>query len=98
MPLTLIVLAVWAVTFLALNVILSARVWRMRDLPTWRRRLPAVLLCAALVAGLTRATGVTAIAAAVAFPLNVATLVVALGEIRRHRRAAETGIPSVRTQ
>ncbi|TQK49959.1 hypothetical protein FBY35_0250 [Streptomyces sp. SLBN-118] len=88
MSLSLVVLAAWAVAFLTLNVILCVRVWRIRDLPTWRRLLPAALLCAALAASLTRAAGITVIASTVAFPLNVATLVVALGEIRGHRCSA----------
>ncbi|WP_262003723.1 hypothetical protein [Streptomyces sp. FIT100] len=94
MPLTLVVLTAWAVMFLAANVYVSVRVWRMHDLPTWRRILPAVLLCAALAASLSRATGTTAIAATIAFPLNVATLLVGCGEIRRHRRTAAAGIPN----
>lgn len=88
MSLSLVVLAAWAVAFLTLNVILCVRVWRIWDLPTWRRLLPAALLCAALAASLSRAAGITVIASTVAFPLNVATLVVALGEIRGHRRSA----------
>lgn len=94
MPLTLFLLAAWAVAFLTLNVVLSVRVWRLRDLPTWRRCLPATLLCAALASSLTRATGTTEIASAAAFPLNVATLVVAHTEIRRRRRSAGAGIPT----
>ncbi|WP_406269211.1 hypothetical protein OHT93_15910 [Streptomyces sp. NBC_00191] len=90
MSLSLVVLAAWAVAFLTLNVVLCVRVWRIRDLPTWRRLLPAGLLCAALAASLTRAAGITVIASTVAFPLNVATLVVALGEIRGHRRSARS--------
>lgn len=89
MSLSLVVLAAWAVAFLTLNVILCVRVWRIRDLPTWRRLLPAALLCAALAASLTRAGGITVIASTVAFPLNMATLVVAYGEIRAHRRSAK---------
>ncbi|WP_405810385.1 hypothetical protein OG729_36850 [Streptomyces sp. NBC_00210] len=89
MSLSLVVLAAWAVAFLTLNVILCVRVWRIGDLPTWRRLLPAALLCAALAASLTRAAGITVIASTVAFPLNMATLVVAYGEIRAHRRSAK---------
>ncbi|MCX4581517.1 hypothetical protein [Streptomyces sp. NBC_01481] len=92
MPLSLVVLAAWAVAFLTLNVILCVRVWRIRDLPTRRRLLPAALLCAALAASLTRAAGITVIASTVAFPLNMATLLVAYGEIRAHRRPASADI------
>ncbi|MET9953840.1 hypothetical protein ABZ135_20105 [Streptomyces sp. NPDC006339] len=88
MPLTLVVLALWALAFLTFNVVVSVRVWRIRHLPRWRRVLPGLLLCAGLTASLTRATGVTAVAESLAFSLFVATAAIGLFELRRQRTRA----------
>ncbi|MFI8520954.1 hypothetical protein ACIGEZ_24490 [Streptomyces sp. NPDC085481] len=93
MPLTLVVLAVWALTFLAFNTVVSVRVWRIKTLPRWRRALPGLLLCIALVASLSRATGTTVIAETLAFPLYLATAGISLFELRRHR-ARTSGLDS----
>ena len=85
MPLTLVVLALWALAFLTLNTAVSVRVWRIRRLPRWRRALPGLLLCAGLAASLSRATGTTTAAETLAFPLYVATAAIGLFELRRHR-------------
>ncbi|MEU7031948.1 hypothetical protein AB0A60_35275 [Streptomyces sp. NPDC046275] len=95
MPLMLIVLVLCALAFLVSNLVLAVRVWRMTELPRWRRMLPALLLCAALAASQTRAWGITAVAEAVAFPLNLATALLGIHETRRMRarRAAGPGRP-----
>ncbi|WP_282692436.1 hypothetical protein [Streptomyces sp. CC208A] len=92
MPLTLLLIAVFALAFTVFTVVLSVRVWRMTDLPRWRRVLPALLLCAALAASLGRAWGVTAVAEAVAFPLNAAAALLGMYERERWRaRRAASG-------
>ncbi|MEU9298049.1 hypothetical protein [Streptomyces sp. NPDC048266] len=85
MPLTLVVLALWALAFLACNTVISVRVWRITGLPRRRRALPGLLLCAGVGASLSRATGFTALAETLAFPLYVATAAIGLFELRRHR-------------
>ncbi|WP_309057606.1 hypothetical protein [Streptomyces sp.] len=93
MPLSLMLIALSALAFLIFNVILCLRVWRMTELPRWRRILPTLLLCTALAASAGRAWGVTAVAEAVAFPLNAATSLLGMYELdrRRARRAAAHG-------
>ncbi|MFF9342650.1 MULTISPECIES: hypothetical protein [unclassified Streptomyces] len=86
MPLALLPIALLALAFLAFNVVLCVRVGRMTELPRWRRALPSLLLCAALVASAGRAWGVTAVAEAVAFPLNAATALLGTYEVDRRRR------------
>ncbi|MFF9013002.1 hypothetical protein ACF09C_08500 [Streptomyces sp. NPDC014870] len=85
MPLTLLVLALWALAFLTLNTLVSVRVWRISRLPRWRRALPGLLLCIAIAASLVRATGTTLVAETLAFPLFVATAAIGLFELRRYR-------------
>ncbi|MER7762242.1 hypothetical protein [Streptomyces sp. NPDC097619] len=73
----------------------TVAVARMRELPAWRRALPLVLCLAALVASLLRAFDIRAVADAVAFPLNLAALVLASREIRAADRARrETATPA----
>ncbi|MFF6883778.1 hypothetical protein ACFY9F_11385 [Streptomyces sp. NPDC012421] len=86
MPLTLISIALLALAFLAFNVVLCVRVGRMTELLRWRRALPSLLLCAALVASVGRAWGITAVAEAVAFPLNAAAALLGMYEMERQRR------------
>ncbi|WP_055599631.1 hypothetical protein [Streptomyces aureus] len=85
MPLTLVVLALWAIAFLTFDTVVSVRVWRMRTLPRRRRALPGLLLCAGLAASVSRATGTTTVAETLAFPLFVATAAIGRFELRRHR-------------
>lgn len=85
MPLALVVLALWALAFLTFNTVVSFRAWRISSLLSWRRALPALLLCAGLTASLSRSTGTTTIAETLAFPLYVATAGISLFEVRRHR-------------
>ncbi|WP_328886561.1 hypothetical protein [Streptomyces sp. NBC_00316] len=85
MPLTLVVLALWALAFFTFNTVVCVRVWRISRLPLWRRALPGLLLCTALAASLSRATGTTIVAEALAFPLYLATAGIGLFELRPHR-------------
>ncbi|AQT70379.1 hypothetical protein [Streptomyces sp. fd1-xmd] len=65
---------------------------RMRDLPSWRRFLPLALLLISLGASLLRAFDIPAVANAIAFPLNVAVIILCVREIRaRRRRKAAPG-------
>ncbi|MFF9013587.1 hypothetical protein ACF09C_11565 [Streptomyces sp. NPDC014870] len=89
MPLTLVLIALWALAFLTFNTVIAVRVWRLTHLPRWRRAIPALLLCAAVAASLSRATGTTVVAETFAFPLNAATAIVGVLEIRRHRARAD---------
>lgn len=98
MPLTLISIALFALAFLVVNIIISVRVWWLTELPLWRRTLPMLLLCAGLAASVTRATGTTVVAETFAFPLNLATTLVGLFELSRHRaRRATDGDPGAST-
>ncbi|GAA4908014.1 hypothetical protein ACFPM3_12870 [Streptomyces coeruleoprunus] len=93
MPLTLLLLAVFALAFLLFNITLCVRVWRLAQLPLWRRVLPTLLLCCALAASISRAWGITAVAEAVAFPLNAVTALLGMFELDRHRRRTRAGTP-----
>lgn len=98
MPLTLVVLALWAIAFLTFDTVVSVRVWRIRTLTRRRRALPGLLLCAGLAASLSRAAGTAAVAETLAFPLFVATAAIGLFELRRHRaRSARLDGPSALT-
>ncbi|MEU2231675.1 hypothetical protein [Streptomyces vietnamensis] len=90
MRLTLILLALFALAFLIFNISLCVRVWWMAELPLWRRILPTLLLCTGLAASTSRAWGITAVAEAIAFPLNAATALLGMYESgrQRARRAA----------
>ncbi|GGR64549.1 hypothetical protein [Streptomyces roseolus] len=89
MPFTLFLIALFALAFLVFDVVLCVRVWRMTELPRWRRALPTLLLCVALAASAGRAWGVTGVAEAVAFPLNAATALLGMYEVDRQRRRRE---------
>ncbi|MER7519717.1 hypothetical protein [Streptomyces sp. NPDC126499] len=93
MPLSLFLIALFALAFLLFDIVLCVRVWWMTELPLWRRILPTLLLCLALAASISRAWGITAVAEAVAFPLTVATALLGTFELdrRRARRAAAAG-------
>ncbi|MFF4746280.1 hypothetical protein [Streptomyces sp. NPDC001268] len=79
------VLAVGVVVF-ALTIWCSIAVARLRDIPKWRRLLPLSLFVVSNCLSLLRAFEITAPAEIAAFPLNLATIVIGLGEIRAHRR------------
>ncbi|MFG2868855.1 hypothetical protein ACGFZH_11185 [Streptomyces zaomyceticus] len=53
--------------------------------PARRPTLPLALFLTALAASLLRGAGIPQIAAAIAFPLNLAALILAITEIRTHR-------------
>ncbi|MFF4522030.1 hypothetical protein [Streptomyces bluensis] len=63
----------------------SVTVARMRDIPTWRRVLPISLFLLAAGASLLRALGIPEVANVVAFPLNLAVVLLSLREIRGRR-------------
>ncbi|MFE7512860.1 hypothetical protein ACFU8I_16830 [Streptomyces sp. NPDC057540] len=67
----------------------AVTVLRMQDLPRWRRFFPLVCLLASGAASALRAVDLPEPAAAVAFPLNLAALVVATSEMRAARRRRE---------
>ncbi|GGS97908.1 hypothetical protein GCM10010222_44520 [Streptomyces tanashiensis] len=95
MPLTLILIALFALAFLMFNIVVSVRVWWLTELPTWRRILPTLLLCAGLAASASRVTGTIIVAETLAFPMNLATTLIGLFELNRHRarRTAEGDRP-----
>ncbi|MEU8617358.1 hypothetical protein [Streptomyces sp. NPDC048623] len=68
----------------------AVTVARIKDLPLWRRYLPLALFLASVVASALRAFDMPDVANAVAFPLNVAVVVVALAEMRAARQRRET--------
>ncbi|MEU3206515.1 hypothetical protein ABZ702_22115 [Streptomyces cyaneofuscatus] len=63
----------------------AVTVARFRELPTRRRFLPLALFLTVLAASILRGAGIPQIAAAIAFPLNLAALILAITEIRTHR-------------
>ncbi|UQX04730.1 hypothetical protein [Streptomyces sp. RerS4] len=81
----------FAVVFvLALRYTIKAA--RLPDIPPWRRFLPLVLLLSATVASLLRSFDVSEPADLIAFPFNIAAIVLAGREIAAHRaRTAATG-------
>lgn len=60
---------------------------RLRDLPLWRRYLPLLSFLLAATASLLRGLGIPEPADVVAFPLNLAALVLSLRTIRARRAA-----------
>ncbi|MFI5763160.1 hypothetical protein [Streptomyces sp. NPDC051563] len=89
----LFAVAVFAIAVTAFTLWCSVIVVRMKDLPWWRRGLPLALFLAANVASALRAFDIPEVANAVAFPLNVGVVVVALAEMRAARRRHETPEP-----
>jgi hypothetical protein len=90
----LIAIAAVGITVFCLTLWCSLTVARMRDLPAWRRYLPLSLLLISLGASLLRAFDIPQIADAVAFPLNLAAVVMSLREIRARRSRNRTGLPT----
>ncbi|MFC9590314.1 hypothetical protein ACFTUC_11130 [Streptomyces sp. NPDC056944] len=85
----LFAVAAFGIALFAVTLWCAVTVLRMKDLPGWRRAFPLVCLLAASAASAFRAAGVPEVAGAVAFPLNLAALVVALSEMRAARRRGE---------
>lgn len=76
---------VLGIVFFCLTLGCSIAVARMRDIPAWRRFLPLCLFLLANGASLLRAFGIPQVADAVAFPLNLAAVLLSLGEFRGRR-------------
>ncbi|MFE7187054.1 hypothetical protein [Streptomyces erythrochromogenes] len=68
----------------------TVTVARIRDIPAWRRALPLTLLLLSLAASLLRAFDIPAVANAVAFPLNLAAIILSVREIRARRSRCAT--------
>ncbi|MFG2480685.1 hypothetical protein [Streptomyces fagopyri] len=83
--------AVFGIALFCLTLWCSVTVVRMRELPRWRRLLPLSLFLLAAAASLLRAFDIPQVANAVAFPLNLAVVLLSLREIRerRHRREVD---------
>jgi hypothetical protein len=82
----LFAVAALGIAFFAFTLWGSVTVFRIRDLPRWRRCLPLTLLLASTIASLLRAFDVPEVANAVSFPLNATAIVLALTEIRAARQ------------
>ncbi|MCI3276737.1 hypothetical protein [Streptomyces cylindrosporus] len=82
----LLAVAAFGIAFFCLTLWCAVTVARMRDLPTWRRFLPLALFLIAAGASLLRAFDIPEVANAIAVPLNLAVVVLSLGEIRNRRR------------
>ncbi|MFG2754970.1 hypothetical protein [Streptomyces wuyuanensis] len=86
----LLAVVAFGIAFFCLTLWCSVAVARLRDLPLWRRLLPLSLLLVSTAASLLRAFGVPEVANAVAFPLNLAVVLLSFGEILAGRRRRET--------
>ncbi|MEU9700438.1 hypothetical protein [Streptomyces sp. NPDC047981] len=90
MSVMLLFLVLTALALIVLNVVQCVRVWRIADLPLWRRGLPVLLFCCALVATVTRVRDGGTAAHAFVLALNMSAPVLASFELdqQRKRRAA----------
>ncbi|MGW4747150.1 hypothetical protein ACWEPR_20330 [Streptomyces sp. NPDC004290] len=86
----LFAVAAFGIALFAVILWCAVLVLRMEDLPRWRRGFPLACLLLSASASALRAVDVPEVAAAVAFPLNLAAVVVALSEIRAARRRRAT--------
>lgn len=87
--------AAFGIAFFCLTLWCSVTVARMRDLPAWRRFLPLALFLIAAGASALRAFDIPEVANAIAFPLNLAVVLLALREIRnRRQRTSEAYRPT----
>ncbi|MEU4270743.1 hypothetical protein [Streptomyces sp. NPDC026092] len=95
-PVMLPVLALVALALLVFNTVQCVRVWRITELPLWRRVLPAVLLLCALVANVARVWDGGAVSRAFVLALSMSAPVLAMFELDRHRKltAAQETEPS----
>lgn len=75
----------FGIVFFCLTLWCSVTVARMRDIPTWRRFLPLCLFLLSNGASLLRAFDVPQVANVVAFPLNLAVVLLSLWEFRGRR-------------
>ncbi|MDX3758026.1 hypothetical protein [Streptomyces sp. AK02-04a] len=85
----LLAVAAFGITFFCLTLWCAVTVARMRDLPTRRRSLPLAFFLIAAGASLLRAFDIPEVANAIAFPLNLAVVVLSLREIRSYRQHAQ---------
>ncbi|WP_240450089.1 hypothetical protein [Streptomyces sp. S1] len=81
----LVLVALGGIAVFGSLVLCTVTVARMRELPVWRRFLPPALFLLALAASLLRSVGVREVADAVAFPLNLAAVLLSVREIRARR-------------
>ncbi|MFJ9543978.1 hypothetical protein ACIRPX_43180 [Streptomyces sp. NPDC101225] len=86
----LIAVVVFGIAVFCLTLWASLTVARMRHIPAWRRYLPLTLFAVAAAASLLRAIDIPQIANAIAFPLNLAALLLSLREIRQQRHTTHT--------
>ncbi|MEU9983531.1 hypothetical protein [Streptomyces sp. NPDC050856] len=89
----LFAVAAIGIAVFALTLWCSVTVARIKDLPWWRRYLPLALFFASNIASALRAFDIPEVANAVAFPLNVGIVVVALTEMRAARQRHKTSEP-----
>ncbi|MER7909548.1 hypothetical protein [Streptomyces sp. NPDC096068] len=81
----LVLVALAGIAVFGSLVLCTVTVARMRELPAWRRFLPLALFLLALTASLLRSVDVREVADAVAFPLNLAAVLLSVREIRARR-------------
>ena len=82
----------FGIAFFCFTLWCSVTVAGIRDIPTWRRFLPLCLFLLAAGASLLRAFDIPEVANAVASPLNLAVVLLSLGEMRGRRRRREAGL------
>ncbi|MEI5595845.1 hypothetical protein [Streptomyces brasiliscabiei] len=90
----LIAIAALGITVFCLTLWSSVTVARMQGIPAWRRYLPLSLFLIAGGASLLRAFGIPEIANAVAFPFNLAAILLSLREIRAQRAKSRVSHPA----
>ncbi|MEU9456699.1 hypothetical protein [Streptomyces sp. NPDC048277] len=81
----------FGLAFFCLTLWCAVAVARIRELPAWRRFLPLALFLIAAGASLLRAFHIPEVANAIAFPLNLAVVVLSLREIRIRRQHGQEG-------
>ncbi|MEU4492930.1 hypothetical protein AB0F96_05580 [Streptomyces sp. NPDC023998] len=87
----LLAVAVIGIALFSFTLWCSITVIRIHDIPAWRRFLPLFLFVISLGASALRAFDIPEVANAIAFPLNLAVIVLSLREIHARRRRSEAG-------
>ncbi|MFI1293711.1 hypothetical protein ACH4VM_35655 [Streptomyces sp. NPDC020792] len=90
----LIAIAAVGITVFVLTLWCSLTVARMRNLPAWRRHLPLALFLISIGASALRAFDIPQMANAIAFPLNLAAIVLSLREIRTRQSRNRDNLPT----
>ncbi|MEH0542339.1 hypothetical protein QA802_04350 [Streptomyces sp. B21-105] len=90
----LIAIAALGITVFCLTLWSSVTVARIHGIPAWRRYLPLTLFLIAGGASLLRAFGIPEIANTVAFPFNLAAILLSLREIRAQRAKSRVSLPA----